>query len=233
MTTRIRRILLNPKMRLRATRLVKAAVKRGELPNLKRQIVKCADCDARAVAFDHRYYAKPLEVEPVCRRHNGLRGFALDAGFVDVATGKPATAEDYLAERRPKSPRRGNCVVIAITGHSGYLRDQIIKTEWRKARTRGCRRQNREEKHDYLKAEHDYRLFYGGADTGARMRMLGFEALRANRDAEATFIKEIQKTKNVRMYRWRLAEYINKRPARHTKIGIWQRKCSHARFASK
>ena len=38
--------------------------------------VKCVDCSRRAHDYDHRDYTKPLEVQPVCRRHNKLRGHA-------------------------------------------------------------------------------------------------------------------------------------------------------------
>jgi hypothetical protein len=56
---------------------VAAAVRRGDLINLKRRRVKCVDCGKRAVAYDHRDYTKPLEVEPVCCRCNVRRGPAL------------------------------------------------------------------------------------------------------------------------------------------------------------
>jgi len=38
---------------------------------------KCVDCGEKAYCYDHRDYAKPLEVEPVCRRCNVRRGPAL------------------------------------------------------------------------------------------------------------------------------------------------------------
>ena len=40
--------------------------------------MKCTDCEARATQYDHREYAKPLEVEPVCAKHNRERGPASD-----------------------------------------------------------------------------------------------------------------------------------------------------------
>lgn len=38
---------------------------------------KCADCEAQAFDWDHRDYAKPLDVQPVCRSCNQRRGPAL------------------------------------------------------------------------------------------------------------------------------------------------------------
>lgn len=37
----------------------------------------CVDCGGPAIEYDHRDYAKPLEVQAVCRRCNLLRGPAL------------------------------------------------------------------------------------------------------------------------------------------------------------
>lgn len=51
---------------------VNLAVKRGELPPVKTLL--CADCGAPACDYDHRDYAKPLEVDPVCRKCNRARG---------------------------------------------------------------------------------------------------------------------------------------------------------------
>jgi hypothetical protein len=39
----------------------------------------CADCGGAAVEYDHREYAQPLAVEPVCRRCNLRRGPAIDS----------------------------------------------------------------------------------------------------------------------------------------------------------
>lgn len=60
--------------RLAATRAVRAAVQRGDLPSLKTGLVACVDCGARAEHYDHRDYNKPLLVEPVCRICNFQRG---------------------------------------------------------------------------------------------------------------------------------------------------------------
>lgn len=68
----------------------KAAVRDGRLPHPSTMV--CVDCDGPAIEYEHRDYNKPLEVEPVCRRCNLLRGPAvprrggverlLDAGLV-------------------------------------------------------------------------------------------------------------------------------------------------------
>jgi len=59
----------------RAQQITNRAIKAGELPNLKAQEIMCVDCkDTRAKVYDHRDYAKPLEVAPVCHRCNIKRG---------------------------------------------------------------------------------------------------------------------------------------------------------------
>ena len=55
---------------------IAAAVKGGELPNPK--TLRCVDCGKRAAHYDHRLYAAPRNVEPVCRSCNRKRGSALD-----------------------------------------------------------------------------------------------------------------------------------------------------------
>lgn len=52
---------------------VSKAVRKGLLPKLDGSIV-CVDCGAPAEVYDHREYAKPLEVDPVCRGCNVRRG---------------------------------------------------------------------------------------------------------------------------------------------------------------
>ena len=60
-----------------ARQAVMIAIKRGALANLKKVETKCTDCGARATQYDHRDYNLPLQVEPVCRRCNLLRGPAI------------------------------------------------------------------------------------------------------------------------------------------------------------
>lgn len=57
----------------RAMVAVARAVKEGTLPKLTGD-VPCVDCGQPAWHYDHRDYALPLDVVPVCRRCNRLRG---------------------------------------------------------------------------------------------------------------------------------------------------------------
>ncbi len=54
-----------------ATKLLRKAIRNG-MPKAK--ALQCVDCFAPAFDYDHRDYSKPLEVVPVCRRCNQLRG---------------------------------------------------------------------------------------------------------------------------------------------------------------
>ena len=60
-----------------AHQAVAKARARGSLPDPK--TCKCADCGVNAIEYDHRDYAKPLDVAPVCRRCNLRRGPALNS----------------------------------------------------------------------------------------------------------------------------------------------------------
>ena len=62
-------------LRTKAHSEVRLAVERGALAYLDGS-VPCADCGAPATEYDHRDYAKPLEVDAVCHRCNTLRGKA-------------------------------------------------------------------------------------------------------------------------------------------------------------
>lgn len=56
-----------------AQRLVAKAIRKGLLPKLDGSVM-CVDCGKPAQVYDHREYAKPLEVDPVCKRCNVRRG---------------------------------------------------------------------------------------------------------------------------------------------------------------
>lgn len=58
----------------RAATVVARAIAAGLL--VKAKNLSCTDCDSPAYGYDHRDYSKPLEVQPVCRRHNAKRGHA-------------------------------------------------------------------------------------------------------------------------------------------------------------
>lgn len=48
--------------------------KTGRLDSLSDGKTKCTDCDAPASEYDHRNYYKKLDVQPVCRLCNCVRG---------------------------------------------------------------------------------------------------------------------------------------------------------------
>lgn len=56
---------------------VKNAIQTGKLLSLSKNYIKCSDCNKRAIHYDHRDYNKPLDVEPICRSCNRLRGKAI------------------------------------------------------------------------------------------------------------------------------------------------------------
>lgn len=60
---------------------VAKAVRKGLLPKLDGTI-KCVDCGKPAHNYEHRDYAKPLDVSPVCRSCNHKRGPAKNKGNV-------------------------------------------------------------------------------------------------------------------------------------------------------
>lgn len=57
-----------------ASRMVKAAIDAGALPSLSDGRTQCVDCEKPADRYDHRNYAQPLVVAPVCNTCNQLRG---------------------------------------------------------------------------------------------------------------------------------------------------------------
>jgi hypothetical protein len=58
-----------------AHQAVSAAVRRGDMPRASE--FPCVDCAKPARDYDHRDYSKPLDVQPVCRSCNKLRGPAI------------------------------------------------------------------------------------------------------------------------------------------------------------
>lgn len=56
----------------RAIIAVRKAVRSGKLAPVAGKL--CVDCGAPARDYDHRDYAKPIDVEPVCRSCNHRRG---------------------------------------------------------------------------------------------------------------------------------------------------------------
>lgn len=69
----VRHSILNG--REEAMSAVAQAIKTGKL--LHPSLLTCADCNGQAIEYDHRDYGRPLDVAPVCRRCNLLRGPAI------------------------------------------------------------------------------------------------------------------------------------------------------------
>lgn len=63
-----------------AGRFVAVAIEAGALPVLDGS-VPCVDCGSPADEYDHRDYAKPIEVDAVCRGCNVRRGVANKGGL--------------------------------------------------------------------------------------------------------------------------------------------------------
>lgn len=70
---------------IKAHAAVHYAIKKGQLSPITDN-TKCVDCGLPAEHYDHRYYGKPLEVEPVCRICNIRRGPAKGYFRVHITT---------------------------------------------------------------------------------------------------------------------------------------------------
>lgn len=57
-------------------------------------LFSCTDCSKPAIEYDHRDYSKPLDVVPVCRKCNLLRGAAIGYG-----RNSPDVLTDRVADR--------------------------------------------------------------------------------------------------------------------------------------
>jgi hypothetical protein len=68
------------RVRERALRRVKVAVRCGELPSARTLL--CVDCGRPAFDYDHRDYDRPLDVAPVCRGCNLRRGPAVQGRMI-------------------------------------------------------------------------------------------------------------------------------------------------------
>ena len=66
--------------------------------------LRCVDCQRPASEYDHRYYARPNDVVPVCKSCNKARGPALDVReLVRKARGLDGAVPTFTA--RPVKPR--------------------------------------------------------------------------------------------------------------------------------
>lgn len=70
--------------RLAASNEVARARRRGDLKSPRECV--CVDCGVQAIEYDHRDYAKQLDVVPVCRRCNLRRGAAKPVAAFVVPT---------------------------------------------------------------------------------------------------------------------------------------------------
>ena len=112
-------LLTTDQIKAKAGALVHLAVKNGFLSTLDGS-VSCVDCGKPAREYDHRDYARPLDVQPVCSRCNHLRG----AGKVSM----PVSSEP-----RPKTTKLKN-------GFEGYIAEvQKLILETALAYTNGIR----------------------------------------------------------------------------------------------
>lgn len=66
------------RLRYPAINAVAGAIREGRIPRLDGRIA-CVDCGKPATCYDHRSYAEPLKVDPVCRSCNTRRGPALES----------------------------------------------------------------------------------------------------------------------------------------------------------
>lgn len=71
----------------RAHVAVKRAVDRGDIPPAC--TLTCVDCGKPAEHYDHRDYAKPLDVEPTCRTCNYRRGPGLNRALPEAEQLRP------------------------------------------------------------------------------------------------------------------------------------------------
>lgn len=75
-----------------AHRYVARAIALGDIPALDGSVL-CVDCEQPAAHYDHRDYARPLQVEPVCVSCNARRGPALNGGTPRSKRGAPPSAD--------------------------------------------------------------------------------------------------------------------------------------------
>lgn len=73
---------------------VTTAIYNGDLPKLDGGVA-CVDCGAPAVEYDHRDYKKPMEVDPVCKSCNQLRGPGLHRDPSETGNKQPSILRRY------------------------------------------------------------------------------------------------------------------------------------------
>lgn len=83
-----------------AYEIVQKAIKAGKLVDLVENEIACVDCGERARTYDHRDYARPLDVEPVCHKCNAGRGEALPPW-------EPLAERKKPKPHTPRAPKHG------------------------------------------------------------------------------------------------------------------------------
>jgi hypothetical protein len=78
---------------------VSTAIYNGDLPKLDGS-VPCTDCGGAAVEYDHRDYKRPMEVEPVCKSCNQLRGPGLHRDPSETAEKPPSILRRFRERER-------------------------------------------------------------------------------------------------------------------------------------
>lgn len=74
-----------------AHKAVADARRHGQLADPR--TLSCVDCKKSAIEYDHREYAKPLQVDAVCRRCNLRRGPAIDSAAFHTSRVRPRPIE--------------------------------------------------------------------------------------------------------------------------------------------
>jgi hypothetical protein len=83
---------------------VKMAVRSGMLPSLTMICIPCMDCGERATCWEHRDYARPLDVQPTCHSCNLLRGHAAHPDYVYTTSPKKSYGKKVAVQTKRKRP---------------------------------------------------------------------------------------------------------------------------------
>ena len=99
---------------------VRTAMQRAKLKPV--QLLKCEDCQGGAQCYDHRYYARPFEVAPVCVTCNRIRGPALDVrDLARKALGLDGGAPAFkVRAKRAETPIKAYIDLVGILNHEEH-----------------------------------------------------------------------------------------------------------------
>lgn len=113
-----------------ASNIVNKAVRKGELQKVNS--LTCVDCGSAAENYEHRDYTKPLEVEPVCRKCNLIRGHAKDSILREFITPhrneRPYREEGKTVTNTIRLPPESWRKLRALFQHHG--KNNHVKTLW-------------------------------------------------------------------------------------------------------